>query len=169
MHRVIKNPHHPAHQSIINEAFGPNPNLKKIGENVEQLRHGKISIEHLHHGNLGKGVYADTSERHRTVRLGSDFHWHHQNDESRAGTLIHEAAHALFDAHDHFSKGPNSKGLTTSEAHRAGREKLTGCMLLIDVLLSAQYLMFVKRYTLPRLRDAQEGSFTSHALKRRFL
>ncbi|PPQ73233.1 hypothetical protein CVT26_015036 [Gymnopilus dilepis] len=106
MDAVNNGPNSQAHPAVI-KAFGKNANVDAIRANVGRLATEKIKIPHTDPVNgvtqgatriMPPGQKAEVSFGH--VFYGSNAH-------VRAGTIIHEAAHAIHGAVDHFDANGN--------------------------------------------------------------
>ncbi|KAF8148693.1 hypothetical protein B0H34DRAFT_802901 [Crassisporium funariophilum] len=124
MKHVVDNPSVPAHKALIKDAFGPHAStvLPTIQANVQQLHEGGIHVLAIHKKNM-PGILAGVKHDHPQVgsyvMVGDSFHNVRKvDDKKRAGTMVHEATHALFKTKDNFSAvhGDHYKPLTPHEA-----------------------------------------------------
>lgn len=100
MHHVVENHHTPYNNLVLTKAFGKNYNIHEIKKNVGLLKSSTVNVATVRH-DLG-GANA------KTTRPDGHLHFDHKyytgkTDRERAGTLVHEAAHSLFNTHDHFT------------------------------------------------------------------
>jgi hypothetical protein len=127
MHNVITN-HHVSHNwKLVQDAFGRNPNVPEIAKNVEHLRNGQIQIAHLNKPSRKPTSMASTDMKTNHISLKPGFYdkrrdSHAAEHEYRGGILIHEATHALFGAHDQFSKD-SGRPLGSNEADKLGADR----------------------------------------------
>ncbi|CAA7261172.1 unnamed protein product [Cyclocybe aegerita] len=103
-----------AYQHHIDNAFGPNADVDKIRHVIQSL-HGqkRLGVEDM----LGpdEGHSADASFETNSIRLQASF-YDSKTPQDRAGTLIHEAVHALHSsAHDSFTKDGHYKATPSSD------------------------------------------------------
>lgn len=107
MHRVVQDPTLTEHRKILVNTFGKHYDIRAITGHVDQLRKGTVQVTDLRdksmlQSELGKTRLAGKPDA--SVRFGPSYHGPKMTDGSRAGTLIHEASHALFATKDYFSK-----------------------------------------------------------------
>jgi isochorismate synthase EntC len=106
MHTIVNNPEKEEHKAILNEHFGEHHNIKQITQYVNRLKTGTVKIGAIKDTTLAKVVIATTRKMDTdpNIRFGNTFH----SEESKrtpkdaAGTLIHEASHALLKTKDHY-------------------------------------------------------------------
>ncbi|KAF8906196.1 hypothetical protein CPB84DRAFT_1745063 [Gymnopilus junonius] len=99
METVLNRPN-PQSEPAVVAAFGENANIDEIKKHVQTLKTGKILVLNAEPANgVTQGATA-TGNKH--VTFGNVFYG--STDKERAGTLIHEASHALNSAVDHFKK-----------------------------------------------------------------
>ncbi|KAJ3514969.1 hypothetical protein NLJ89_g2059 [Agrocybe chaxingu] len=123
LHAIINNPKVPtaAYQHHIDHAFGPNADIDQVREVVESLHgHSKLKVKDLLV--LGENVdhAADSSFEDKDTQFHPSF-YDSKLHADRAGTLIHEAAHALHPRiHDYFTKDghytPTSRSKVANKA-----------------------------------------------------
>ncbi|KAF8150131.1 hypothetical protein B0H34DRAFT_862781 [Crassisporium funariophilum] len=97
----------------IVKAFGHNANIPAIQHTVDALHNGRIKVPNPDPTHTGMG-YTNMQTGH--VGFGSAFHSPYTTDKERAGTVIHEATHALAGTVDHFSAHSGSP-------HGAGHQR----------------------------------------------
>ncbi|KAH9478224.1 hypothetical protein JR316_0008677 [Psilocybe cubensis] len=117
MHHVVENHHKPYNHLILTKAFGKKYNIQEIKKNVGLLKSSTVKVETVRH-DLG-GANA------KTTRPDGHLHFDHKyytakTDRERAGTLIHESAHSLFNTHDHFT---NDRDHSKIRAISSGEKK----------------------------------------------
>lgn len=100
MHHVVENHNKPYNNLILTKAFGKNYNIHEIKKNVGLLKSSTVKIATVRHDLGGPNAQMSRPDGH--------LHFDHKyytgkTDRERAGTLIHEAAHSLFNTHDHFT------------------------------------------------------------------
>ncbi|CAA7261175.1 unnamed protein product [Cyclocybe aegerita] len=103
LHGILNNKDIPvaAYQHHIDYAFGPNADIDEIRQVVKSI-HGTKELRVKDILLPVEGVNADASFEHRDIRLMHGFY--NKKVEDKAGTLIHEAAHALHPGiHDLFT------------------------------------------------------------------
>ncbi|KAF8902545.1 hypothetical protein CPB84DRAFT_1846197 [Gymnopilus junonius] len=107
MQRLLNGPHEEAHPHLVN-AFGENYNKPCIKETVDQLAQGTIHIGDMNQANKGEKAdrIAETYESQARVSLMNKFH--QMDPAARAGTIIHEATHALAGTRDLFNSPPGN-------------------------------------------------------------
>ncbi|CAA7263760.1 unnamed protein product [Cyclocybe aegerita] len=89
---------HPA----VRKAFGNDANVGKIRKTVDKLANGRIVVPHT---DSASGVTEGaTNPRNGHVTFGSTFYQSGKSANSRAGTIIHEASHALGKTVDAFDR-----------------------------------------------------------------
>lgn len=104
---VTDNHEDPINKMFLQKAFGPNYNIEKIKEGVKTMRHSTVTVDTVR-ADLKRGVNAMTTYRPRPNGTGSSSPAVHfdnnyymlKTDRQRAGTLIHEASHALLKTKD---------------------------------------------------------------------
>jgi len=110
MQNLLNQPDEIAHPHLVN-AFGEGYNKAMIKATVDHLAAGTIHIGNVNQPNVGE------SERHTAETWGSQTDhprislmskFHEMNPDARAGTIIHEATHAIDDTRDLFSAHPSS-------------------------------------------------------------
>jgi len=108
MHKVLQNPSQKKNKKILRQTFGKNFDYNAIKRHVDDLKTGTVKVSDVNSAAMPGGVRAKTSnsgEPRASVSFGPDYHDPTKmSDNGRAGTLIHEAAHALFGAKDYFAK-----------------------------------------------------------------
>ncbi|KDR84163.1 hypothetical protein GALMADRAFT_151166 [Galerina marginata CBS 339.88] len=111
MLRVLDHPEDASHKRIITKSFGPEPELGEIRKNVkllisEDLKVGDVRLpEGFNPGVLGYMI-PGVNTLHFTHEFYSDL-----SKKGRAGTVIHEATHALFGSKDYFTRDTGPKGI----------------------------------------------------------
>ncbi|KAJ3498149.1 hypothetical protein NLJ89_g10256 [Agrocybe chaxingu] len=98
--KLLKQPKKIYMPHIIN-TFGLDANVKEIKKVVKKLKTGTIKISKVHAGKKEK-TNASSNPEEGSIKLYEGFYAKHSH-RSMAGTLIHEATHALAGTHDFFS------------------------------------------------------------------
>jgi len=102
MQGVLSGPNPASHPAVV-KAFGNNANVDEIKKNVNSLETGRIKVPH---SDAVAGVtQGATNTASKDVSFGSAFH--NSDAKTRAGTVIHESAHAIHGAVDHFDPSGN--------------------------------------------------------------
>ncbi|KAF8150241.1 hypothetical protein B0H34DRAFT_180863 [Crassisporium funariophilum] len=114
MQHVLDSPNPQSNRHIV-KAFGHNANIPAIQHTVDALHNGRIKVPNPDPIHTGMG---HTNMQTGHVGFGSAFHSPSTTDRERAGTVIHEATHALAGTVDHFSAHSGSP-------HGAGQQKHT--------------------------------------------
>ncbi|KAF9523507.1 hypothetical protein CPB83DRAFT_862811 [Crepidotus variabilis] len=114
--RVANFPENPENHAILVEVFKKDfmTLIDTIRKNVETIRDGKLEIVDINSGDVR---HAATDRKSKEVYLGPNFHSEFKSDQQRAGTLIHEASHALVGTSDYFAKS-DGKPISTHEAKK---------------------------------------------------
>jgi len=108
----------------VKGAFGVQPNMEGIGNNIQALKGGKFKMGEAKNPNMiGPGAYNPNTQK---VELGSGFHLG-TTPEQRAGQIMHEASHAVIGTKDVFDA--SGKPTDRQKATNAGDK--TGCTLLV--------------------------------------
>lgn len=90
---------------ILTKALGPNYDIEKIKAGVKIMQHSTVNVGTVR-SDLGPGINAMTSidrtpDGRKSATLHFDHNYYmHKTDRERAGTLIHEASHALLRTKD---------------------------------------------------------------------
>ncbi|KAJ3806899.1 hypothetical protein F5876DRAFT_68566 [Lentinula aff. lateritia] len=99
---VLQGPHA---STVIQKTFGSQADVQKIHRCVQKLVTGKVFIPAADvneaAGN-GVGGATDPQSKHITFSLGYFSGTTKEDSDRRAGTLIHEASHALCGTYDYF-------------------------------------------------------------------
>lgn len=112
MQAVLNGPNPKAHPAVV-KAFGNNANIEAIKNNVNRFADpstGKIKVPHSEAmAGITQGA---TNTNTKEISFGSAFF--NSDAKTRAGTVIHEAAHAVNGAVDHFDPNgnPHPQGTT---------------------------------------------------------
>ncbi|PPQ69169.1 hypothetical protein CVT26_003543 [Gymnopilus dilepis] len=109
MQAVLNGPNPKAHPAVV-KAFGTNANIPEIKANVEKLANGKIVVPSPEPAaGITQGA---TNVNDKKVTFGSAFF--NSDAKTRAGTVLHEATHAIHGAVDHFDQhgNPHPQGTT---------------------------------------------------------
>jgi len=102
MQGVLNGPNPASHPAVV-KAFGNNANIDEIKKNVNTLDTGKLKVPNP---DPAAGItQGATNTVSKAVSFGSAFH--NSDEKTRAGTVIHEAAHANHGAVDHFDPNGN--------------------------------------------------------------
>jgi len=129
MERVLANPKKPEHAAVIQKAFGNNPDLTAIAKNVKELKKKTLLVKTVE--DTKHGVYAFSRKR----RIDNKKHLHFTDQFfnrktalGKAGTLIHEASHQLFDTKDNFEKNAHGtfRPVSKTEADRSQHSVKSG-------------------------------------------
>ncbi|KAF8972015.1 hypothetical protein BDZ97DRAFT_1782744 [Flammula alnicola] len=114
LERVLADPKKPEHAAAMREAFGNNPDLTAIAENVKLLKKKTLLIktveEPFNPNKPGNIAFSRTrkSDGKKHLHFGDRF-FNRKTALGQAGTLIHEASHQLFDTKDNFEQtGPGT-------------------------------------------------------------
>jgi len=114
MHTAINNPTDPIHAKAIEKAFGKTPDMAALRTHVDALRAGHITINNARSGNLDANALAATNTATKHIRMGAAFH-DQLTDQQRAGTVIHEASHAILGTKDVWEKDASTNQWTAPE------------------------------------------------------
>lgn len=104
MSNVVQDPHTPYNKLILDQTFGKGHNLVQIRKNVNALKAGVVNIAKVR-AHLNDKTYAWARHGDRALELDHKFYTL-KTDRERAGTIIHEASHALFGSKDNFFHDP---------------------------------------------------------------
>ena len=102
MQAVLNGPNPETNPHVVN-AFGANPNIPAIKDTVGKLENGRILVPHTDPD--PKLTQGGTRTDNKHVTFGSTFYDDKATPpDQRAGTIIHEASHAIAGTVDHFQK-----------------------------------------------------------------
>ncbi|KAF8881040.1 hypothetical protein CPB84DRAFT_1873596 [Gymnopilus junonius] len=105
---------HPDLHAHLTNAFGPNYNKEEIHKTINRLATGKIDIAQTNapndEGNETTNAIAKHSSGAQADRVVFYEKFHRKTLDAQAGTVIHEATHALARTKDHFREDPNQPG-----------------------------------------------------------
>jgi len=109
MQAVLNGPNPQSHPAVV-KAFGNNANIPAIKQNVDTLANGKIRVPNS--DAIAGLTQGGTNTHTKEIGFGSTFY--NSDAHTRAGTVIHESAHALHGAVDHFDPqgNPHHQGTT---------------------------------------------------------
>ncbi|KAF9563494.1 hypothetical protein CPC08DRAFT_748946 [Agrocybe pediades] len=113
MEKVLADPNNEKHKPLIEAAFGKNADLNKVKENVEKLRTGTVPVDLKTAPGGGTIAHTSYDKPHPPmkpvdVKFGKKYH--NSAENTRAGTLIHEATHYLGNTGDDIVNGQMLKG-----------------------------------------------------------
>ena len=144
MHTIVNDYENKEHKAILNEHFGEHHDIKAIQKHVDMLRTGKVGIKVVR---SNQPFEAWTKKQTGKVAFGLSFHSEDKTTQRRAGVLLHEATHALWDTKDRYKRvgeGENAhlQGIerveyTNLEKDEGQREHLVkGCKfcILLDTI-----------------------------------
>lgn len=130
MSQVVKNHERPYNKLILNQAFGKGHDLEEIKQNVKALKHSDVMISTVR-GHLDKNTFAWA---HSNGKIEFDHKYYTlKTDRERAGTLIHEASHAILGTKDNFVHDSKHGGIIPISARRSealkgkGVDVTSGC------------------------------------------
>jgi hypothetical protein len=107
MHTIAHDHEKPEHKAILNEHFGEHHNIDAIKQHVATLKTGEVKIGAIKDTAMGS-QYAKTKWGPGTtnpkVHFGGLSHTAGRTAQDTAGTLVHEASHALWQSKDHYAR-----------------------------------------------------------------
>lgn len=129
---------HPDLDAHLRNAFGENYNKAEIHKTVNQLASGTIDIGRTSapSGPNDRNL-ATTFGNSKTARVMFTENFHKMTPEAQAGTVLHEASHAISVTKDYFHKDPDNhdqyKPMSSLEGKDApaGAEVKSGCKCCI--------------------------------------
>jgi len=104
MQAVLNGPNPKSHPAFV-KAFGTNGNVDEVKKNVNQMAEDRPKLRIPGADPVSGVTQGATNTATKDVSFGSVFF--QSNAKERAGTVIHEAAHALNGAVDHFDQNGN--------------------------------------------------------------
>jgi len=136
MYKVVQDPDKKEHKEILVNTFGEHYNIKAISRRVRALKTEMVKVAKARDDSLKPSTIALTrtstegNSKTRTSRVHFSAKYHDdQTDAERAGTLIHEASHALFGAKDYFKKDGKQK-MSRAQADKTEKnDKISGYLI----------------------------------------
>jgi hypothetical protein len=102
MHTIVDGHENPKHKAILNEHFGEHHDIEAIKAHVNMLKTGEVKIGAIKDNLKKSTTIAVTHPKTGVIRFGTPAHSAKRPAKSTAGTLLHEASHALLQTKDHY-------------------------------------------------------------------
>ena len=103
---TIANKENEEHKAILNQHFGEHHDIEAIRKHVNMLRTGEVKIGAIKAVDLDPLCAASTTGKpgSKIVKFGPYIHSAGKTTQDTAGTLIHEATHALWGTRDRYQR-----------------------------------------------------------------
>jgi hypothetical protein len=121
MHRVVQNPDREEHKKILVNTFGKHYDIGAIKGHVDKLMTGTVQVADVRDKSMPNSALAKTKysgKPNANIRFGPAYHDSKKTNHDRAGTLIHEASHALLGTKDFFKKSDKTAIVNKSDAKK---------------------------------------------------
>ena len=105
MHTIVNDYGNKEHKAILNEHFGEHHNIDAIKKSVTLLKKGKVNVGAVSDAEIPEYVSAHTyMEPPQSIWFGPHFHSPKRTTQDTAGTILHEASHALLQTGDRYKR-----------------------------------------------------------------